>query len=61
MPQLIVLALVGGAAWYGYKAIKREMDRVGRQTREAEVKKQSPVKLTQDEDGVFRPKDNDDS
>ena len=57
MPQLIAIALVGGAAWFGFKAIKREMARVGEKTRKAEAKKQPPVKLKQDDDGVFRPRD----
>ena len=57
MPQLIAIALVGGIAWLGYKVIRREMTRVGGKVRTAEAKKQPPVKLKQDDDGVFRPKD----
>ena len=57
MPQLITIALVGGVAWLGYKAIRREMTRVGETVRKSEVKKQSPVKLKQGDDGVFRPRD----
>ncbi len=59
MPQLIGLALVGGLLWYGYRAFKREMERVGKETREAEAKAKSKTMLKQDEDGVYRPSQND--
>ena len=45
MPQLIIVALVGGAIWYGYRAFKREMDRVAQETREAELKRQPATRL----------------
>ena len=57
MPQLIGLALVGGALWYGYRAFKREMDRVGKETREAEAKLKEKTVLREDADGVYRPAD----
>lgn len=55
MPQLIGLALVGGALWYGYRAFKREMERIGRETREAEEKAKSKTILREDKNGVYRP------
>ena len=59
MPQLIAVVLIGGVIWYGYRAFKREMERVGQETREAEVKaKRSAAKpLQKGEDGVYRPGD----
>lgn len=57
--QLVAIGLVGGLVWYGYRAFKREMARVGRETREAEKKASAKTVLKQDEDGVYRPhKDN---
>ncbi|MEM9279474.1 MAG: hypothetical protein AAGA76_12940 [Pseudomonadota bacterium] len=58
MPQLIGLALIGGILWYGYRALKREMERIGRETREAERKAQEAKRgkeLVPDENGVYRP------
>lgn len=55
MPQLIIVALVGGAIWYGYRAFKREMDRVAAETREAELKRQPATRLKKGKDGVYRP------
>lgn len=59
MPQLIGLALVGGVLWYGYRAFKREMERIGKETREAEAKAKAKTVLKQDEDGVYRPSQSD--
>ncbi len=53
--QLIAVGLVGGLVWYGYRAFKREMKRVGEQIREEEKKAASKTVLKQDEDGVYRP------
>ena len=55
MPQLIGIALIGGVIWYGYRAFKREMERIGKETREAEAKAKSGTVLKPDEDGVYRP------
>ena len=58
MPQLIGLALIGGVVWYGYRAFKREMQRIGRETREAEMQAKEAKKgkeLVRGEDGVYRP------
>lgn len=64
MPQLIGLALLGGVAWYGYRALKREMERIGRETREAERKAKEARRgkeLVPDENGVYRPLDTDEN
>ena len=58
MPQLIGLALIGGVVWYGYRAFKREMQRIGRETREAEMHAKEAKKgkeLVRGKDGVYRP------
>ena len=57
--QLIAVGLVGGLLWYGYRAFKREMKRVGEEMREEERKKASKTVLKQDSDGVYRPKKSD--
>lgn len=57
MPQLIALGLIGGVAWYAYKALKREMDRINKETRAAEKKSDNKQILKQDKDGVYRPID----
>lgn len=57
MPQLIGMALVGGLLWYGYRTFKREMERVGKETREAEARAREKTVLKQGEDGVYRPSD----
>ncbi|MCG6858984.1 MAG: hypothetical protein LJE67_13060 [Salaquimonas sp.] len=60
MPQLIALALVGGLGWYAWRALKREMTRVGDELRHDEVKaNDQPTVLERGEDGVYRPKKND--
>jgi len=56
MPQLIAIALVGGLVFYAYRAFKREMERVGRETEKAE-KKSSGKALQKGSDGVYRPSD----
>lgn len=58
MPQLIGLALIGGVLWYGYRALKREMERINRETREAERQAEEAKhgkELVPDENGVYRP------
>ena len=62
MPQLIGIALVGGVIWFGYRALKREMERIGRETREAERKAKEAKRgkeLVRGDDGVFRPEEPD--
>ena len=53
--QLIAVGLVGGLIWYGYRAFKREMKRVGDELREEEKKAARKTVLKQDPDGVYRP------
>ena len=57
MPQLIAIGLLGGVVWYGYRALKREMERINKETRAAEQKAKAQTVLKQDEDGVYRPVD----
>lgn len=56
MPQLIALALVGGVAWYAWRAFQKELGRVNDQLRDTEkVRKEEPTRLEQGPDGVWRP------
>lgn len=67
MPQLIALGLVGGLAWYAYRAFKRQMANVSEELKKNEKAKtakkaKKDVTKTIDElelgkDGVYRPKD----
>lgn len=57
MPQLIAIGLIGGVVWYGYKALKREMERINKETRAEEKKTKTQTVLKQDKDGVYRPMD----
>jgi len=59
MPQLIAIGLIGGVVWYGYRALKREMERINKETRAEEKKAKSQTVLKQDKDGVYRPTDED--
>ena len=60
MVQLIFFGLVGIAGWYGYKAIKKEMDKVSEKVRKAEDKQagvEEVGELEQDpETGVYKVK-----
>ena len=58
MPQLIGLALLGLVIWYGYRALKREMERINLETRKAEQEADEArhgKELVRGKDGVFRP------
>lgn len=58
MAQLIGVALIGGLLWYGYRALKREMDRISTETRKAKRKADEAKRgkeLVRGEDGVYRP------
>lgn len=60
MAQLVIIALLGAGAYYGWRAFKREMNRVDQRLRDVEDKKASTREvptLKQGEDGVFRPSD----
>lgn len=64
LPHLIVIGLVGGAAWFGYRAFLREAERVTLARRRAEAKRraQQMGKPTESlvydpETGKYRPRD----
>ena len=62
MAQLVILALIGAGAYYGWKTFKREMNRVDQRLRDVEAGKSTKTgvpTLKQGEDGVFRPSDDD--
>ncbi|ATU92500.1 hypothetical protein [Phyllobacterium zundukense] len=46
MAQLIFFALVGAAAYYGYRSFKREAQRVSQRVREAEKEVQNRAQGT---------------
>ena len=54
MPQLIALGLFGGIVWFGWRALKKEVERINAETRKAEKSRQTIKPLKQDEDGVYR-------
>lgn len=58
MPQFLLLSLVGAAALYGYKQMKRDADRVAERNRrsEAETRTGAQGTLVRDPDGVYRVK-----
>ena len=63
MAQLIAIALVGGLLWYGYRALKREMERISAESRKAERKADEAKRgkeLVRGEDGVYRLEGDDD-
>ncbi len=41
LPQIIFFAIVGAAAWYGYKSFKKEAERVHEKVRRAEKETQT--------------------
>ncbi|HEY9057814.1 MAG TPA: hypothetical protein VIN77_11750 [Aurantimonas sp.] len=58
MPQFLLLGLVGAAALFGYKQMKREADRLAERNRraEAETKTGAQGTLVRGEDGIYRIK-----
>jgi membrane protein implicated in regulation of membrane protease activity len=46
MPQLILLAVVGAVAWFGYKRFVAEANRVSARVREAEREKKTGAQGT---------------
>ena len=58
MPQFILLSLVGAAAVYGFKQLKREAVRVTERNRRSEAESQSGAQgtLVRDADGIYRLK-----
>ncbi|MEN0087271.1 MAG: hypothetical protein AAF737_02435 [Pseudomonadota bacterium] len=64
MAHVIVIGLVGTAAWMGYRAFVREAERVTKASRQAEAKRRAKAMgkptetLVYDpETGKYRPKD----
>ena len=58
MPQIVLVALIGAGLWIGWKALKKEMNRVDARLRETKTAEKAPVKLEKDpETGVYRPRD----
>ena len=57
MPQVLALALIGGAAWFAWRALKRQMRQVGEELRRRENVGREVTPLERGEDGVYRPKD----
>ena len=59
MPQLLVVALVAGAGLLVWRAVGREMRRVGEELRREEERAAKPavVPLEAGEDGVYRPRE----
>ena len=58
MPQFILLSLVGAAAVYGFKQLKREAVRVTERNRRSEAESRSGAQgtLVRDADGIYRLK-----
>lgn len=58
MPQLVAIVLIGGVLWVAWRALRREMARVGDELDERDrVKSDQKVEhLERDADGVYRPK-----
>ena len=56
MPQFLLLGLVGVAALFGYKQMKRDAESVSKRNRrsEAEQKTGAQGTLVRGEDGVYR-------
>lgn len=56
MPQFFLLGLVGAAALYGYKQLKREAVKVSERNRrsEAEMRTGANGTLVRGDDGVYR-------
>jgi hypothetical protein len=53
MPQVIALGLVGGLVWFAWRALSREMKRVGEELNSAS---RDVTPLEQGKDGIYRPK-----
>lgn len=58
MPQLIAIGLIGGLVYYAWRALKREMARIGDEVASKE-KPNAPLSgtiLEKGPDGVYRPR-----
>ncbi|WP_206455768.1 hypothetical protein [Aurantimonas marina] len=58
MPQFLLLGLVGAAALFGYRQMKRDADRLAERNRraEAEMKTGAQGTLVRGDDGIYRIK-----
>lgn len=62
MVQIIAIGLVGGLAWYAYRAFKRQMQSVGEELKKTAEKTKASADpksvdaLEKGPDGVYRPK-----
>lgn len=58
MPQLLLLGLVGAAAWFGFKQMKGEAAKTAERGRrmEAETRNRVDGTLVRGQDGVYRLK-----
>jgi membrane protein implicated in regulation of membrane protease activity len=56
VPQAIALGLLALLGWIVVRSLRREMERVGRQMREQEVRGRDVTALERGADGVYRPK-----
>ncbi|MEX6505655.1 hypothetical protein [Jiella sp. M17.18] len=56
MPQFFLLGLVGAVAWYGYKQMTRDAERVSERNRESEAEMRTGAQgtLVRGPDGVYR-------
>ena len=62
MARILLFALLGAAAWYGWQALRRNQGRVAEALKRAEgsLAKKETVTLEKDpETGVYRPIDRD--
>lgn len=57
MPQVLLIAAAGVAAYTAYRVLRREMGRVGERLAGTRVPAEvsEPKRLVRDADGVFRP------
>jgi hypothetical protein len=60
MVRVLLFALAGAAVWYGWRALRRQQNRVTEALKEAEASlaRKEPIRLEKDpETGVYRPSD----
>jgi hypothetical protein len=57
MPQFLLVAAAGAAAYTAYRVLRREMSRVSAHLAEVRVtpERDTPARLVRGADGVFRP------
>lgn len=63
MPQIILLTVIGAIAYFGYRSMTKEAERVHKEVRDAERERQNGAHGTLIKDpktGEYRPKKSDD-